>query len=190
MSRLMKIIRVVTVPPIVVGVILCLLYQEEPSVFGRRVHFICSLICLVVFPLFAYVLQPLIPAYKDRGREGQRTLAMYFSVAGYFMGVLLSMVWEAPNTVWLIYMEYLLSGIVITIFNKCFHIKASGHACGATAPFLFAYYFRLPMYVVWIVVLLFVYIASIYTKRHTIVQLVLGSGIATILFILVEFWII
>ena len=74
-------------------------------------------------------------------------------------------------------MEYVFGAACIFLFNKVFHIRFSGHACGALAPVALFFYFRLyAAAAVGIVLAVFVFLASIKTKRHTVPQL-LGGGL-------------
>ena len=95
-----------------------------------------ALFFLSIFPTLAYPLQRCFKKYKDRGREGQRSLAMIFSFVGYLLGTVMAFVFSAPIEVKIIYIEYLLCGIGMVLLNKVFKVKASGHACGIVGPVL------------------------------------------------------
>ena len=117
MNKTAKAIRVLTVAPIMARVMLLTLYLRTPLLFGGRVHFAFSVLFLVVFPLLGYPLQPFIKKYKDKGREGQRMLAIDFAVSGYIGGCLFAMLLRATKSVWIIYLSYLLYGILVMISN-------------------------------------------------------------------------
>lgn len=174
-DKLAKIIRVVTVAPIMALFMLLILYFTEPALFGSLLNFILSILFLTVFPLLAYPLQPFIPKYKDKGREGQRTLAMLFAVAGYVGGCLSALLMHAPKSVWIVYSCYLLSGVLITAFNKLLHLRASGHACGAAGPFAILIYFGKIAGYLGVPILAAVFWASLKMKRHTGGQLAGGT---------------
>ncbi len=143
-----------------------------------------------ILPVLSYPLQRFIPYYKDKGRDGQRNLAMVFSVAGYIIGCILALIFKAPYTVILIYLDYLLSGILITLFNKLFHLKASGHACGIVGPIAMLVYFGLYIpAAIGALLTVLVFISSIKMKRHTFLQLLGGSAItiAALLLLLIPF---
>lgn len=143
-----------------------------------------------ILPVLSYPLQRFIPGFKGKGRDGQRSLAMVFSVAGYVIGCILAWIFNAPYTVILIYLDYLLSGILIAVFNKLFHLKASGHACGIVGPIAMLVYFGLfiPAAIGALLTVL-VFISSIKMKRHTFLQLVGGSAItvSALLLLLIPF---
>lgn len=174
-ERSAKTIRTLTVAPIMALVMLLSLYLKDYGLFGDFVNFIMLILFLTIFPLLAYPLQPFIKQYKDKGREGQRTLAMVFAVAGYIGGCLFSLILNAPKSVWVIYISYLISGTLIILFNKLFRLKASGHACGVTGPFVILLYFGQIIGYLGIPILAVVWLASLKMKRHTIWQLIGGT---------------
>ncbi|MGI6162139.1 MAG: hypothetical protein ACOYJD_08945 [Christensenellales bacterium] len=175
MKRLAYIIRIITVAPLMALVMLLILRFNRPDLIGAPIDFYLLITFLVVFPLLGYPLQPLIKIFKDRGREGQRTLAIYFAVAGYVLGCVSAAITSATAAVWLIYLSYLLSGLVILIFNKVFHLKASGHACGVVGPFAILCYFGQVAASIGMFLLGLIWASSIYMKRHTHLQLLGGS---------------
>ena len=177
MSKIVKVIRVLTVAPVMAFVMLLTLYLHNPLLFGSRADFVLSILFLVVFPLLAYPLQPLIKKYKDKGREGQRILAIDFAVSGYICGCLFAMLLHAPKNVWTIYLSYLLSGILIMLTNKLFHFRTSGHTCGVAGPFALLIYFGHPFGFYGIPVLVLVFLSSLQMKRHTVLQLICGAAI-------------
>ena len=64
------------------------------------------------------------------------------------------------------------------LFNKAFHLKASGHACGVVGPVILLLYFKLYIpAIIGVVFIVPVYIASLRTKQHTAPQLLGGSVI-------------
>lgn len=177
MKKLAFVIRIVTVAPIMALVLLLVLYFRAPGTFGSQIMFMFSVLFLVVFPLLAYPLQPLIKPYKGKGREGQRTLALIFAVAGYLLGCLFAAVLGAPRDVWFIFLSYMVSGSLVALINKVFHFKASGHACGVTGPFLLLLYFGQTIGFLGAAVLAVVWLASLYMKRHTTGQFLVGAAI-------------
>ncbi len=134
MEKTAKIVRILTLAPVMACVLLVTLFFAAPEVYGRTADFVCALVFLTALPILAYPMQPLVPGFRDRGREGQRSLAMVFAVSGYVLGCLVNLFLHAPQAMWIIYLEYLLSGGLIVLFNKCFHLKASAHACGVAGP--------------------------------------------------------
>ena len=83
-----------------------------------------GIVFLTILPVLAYPLQKYIPGFKDKGREGQRSLAMIFSFAGYLLGTVVAFAFSANTIVKIIYLEYLFCGITMLVFNKLFKLKA------------------------------------------------------------------
>ena len=179
-KRISKLIRVLTTPPIMALLALSLLFLRDSAIFGSSMHFILAILFLCVLPLLAYPLQPFIPKFKDKGRDGQRNLAMIFSVCGYLLGNLTTLFLHAPTSLWLIYLAYLISGILIALVNKVFHKKASGHACGIAGPLSLLVCFGMPAaLLVGIPIYLAALWASLEMKRHTLPQFLGGTVIPT-----------
>ncbi len=177
MKKVAYIIRIITVAPIMALVLLLVLYLRAPYTFGNLAVFISTVFFLVVLPLLAYPLQPLIKKYKDKGREGQRTLALIFAVSGYILGFASTAIIGAPSAVLVIYISYMVSGLFVALANKVFHFKASGHACGVAGPFMLLVYFGQMIGYLGIGVLVMACLASVYMKRHTWSQLLVGTSI-------------
>lgn len=188
MNKLNKIIRLLTIPPIMAAALFLIL-----GVYGilSPIDSALGILFIAVLPVLSYPLQPIIPYFKDRGREGQRNLAIVFSVVGYVLGCILALIFNAPiNTVVFIYLDYLLSGILIAVFNKAFHLKASGHACGIVGPVAMLLYYGLYLpAAIGAVLVIPVFISSIMMKRHTFLQLLGGSAItvSALLFLMIFF---
>jgi hypothetical protein len=173
-----KLIRVLTAPPIIATLTLTALFLWNGALFGGIHHYLLAVFSLGVLPMLAYPLQPFIPKFKDKGRDGQRTLAMIFSVCGYLLGTLTALLLRAPAFVVLVYLAYLFSGVLLTVINKLFHKKASGHACGIAGPLTLLSCFASPFTLLLSVpVYLSALWASIAMKRHTLPQFLGGTAI-------------
>lgn len=180
MNKGYKIIRIITVAPVLAAAMLIIIGSFRNEVFPAGWHMIYSFFFLGILPLLAYPLQPYIPGYKDKGREGQRNLAILFAVIGFTLGCIISFAFPSSIGLKIIFMEYFLEALVILLFNKVFHIKISGHACGALAPVALFIHFNLyAAALAGICVTALVFVASIKTKQHTFWQL-LGGGFASI----------
>lgn len=183
--RLAKIIRMITLVPIMALVTLIILYRFHSDIFQGVYQYILSIIFLTILPLSAYPLQPFLPNFFEKGREGQRNLAIVMGVLGYLFGIVFTLCYNTTKELLLIYLIYFLSGIGILLFNKVFKIRASGHACGVVGPILILTYFIGRKALISIVVLALVYWSSIKMKRHTVLQLIWGSVIPIFAFIIV-----
>lgn len=83
MKKLSKIIRILTIAPIIAAVMLTIIYLTRPEQIGGVINFIMSLLFLTVLPAISYPLQPIMPYFKHQGREGQRNLAIIAANIGY-----------------------------------------------------------------------------------------------------------
>lgn len=182
-----KIIRVLTIPPIIAFLMVVILFQAMGNDFGTMRDFILALVFLVLLPALGYPLQRIIPFFKEKGREGQRLLAMIHAVLGYIFGTVYAFCIGAMPLFRIIFLTYLLSGIQIMLFNKVFQLKASGHACGVTAPFIVLSTLSKYFLGVGIVLIIFVYASSLKIKRHSIGQLIGGSTISIVSYLVSSF---
>lgn len=175
--HLAKAFRVLMVAPVMALVMLLILYIRVPSVFGSPLFFAAAVLFLTVLPLLGYPLQPLFPHFREKGREGQRTLAMIFAVAGYIAGCGLAFFTHAPGGLKVIFLSYLFSGALVVLFNKLLHLRASGHACGVAGPFAILACFGQWASVLGVPILAVVWWSSLKTHRHTAGQLAAGTVI-------------
>lgn len=175
-----KLIRIITVPPLMVTAMLLTLYFNKRELFDQGAYILVMISLLGIFPVLAYPMQKLIPKLNNEGREGQRKLAFIMSVIGYTTAFVWAFVCEAGKDVLLICSTYFLSVVILAICNLL-HFKASGHACSITGPLLFLLYFMGGKFIIPIVIIASAVIwSSLTLKRHTLPQLI-GGIIACIL---------
>lgn len=175
-KNLSILIRVISIPPIMIFALLTILYRSDPGMFLTQRDLVMSLICLALIPALAYPLSALIPALHRKGREGQRTLALFLSAFGYLLAWVYGLISACSSKLFLIYTTYLLSVIILLIFNKVIKLRASGHACSISGPIVFACCFlgtkavvtSISMYsmILW---------ASLASKRHTLKEFAFGT---------------
>ena len=187
--RVAHIVRIVSVPPVMVGILLLLLYTLREDVFASGWEFAASLGGLTVLPVLAYPVSAMIPALREKGREGQRSLAMYFSTVGYVAMFVYGLIAGVGTGLMHIYAGYLFSVVIILVGNKVFKVRISGHACSVSGPLVYSGYFLglwgiLVGIVCWIVILW----ASLVMKRHTFREFVFGT--LTCLFSFAVGWLI
>lgn len=75
------------------------------------------------------------------------------------------------------------------VFNRGFHLRASGHACGIVAPVLLFIYFN--MFIPAVIGGFFVIpvlISSLKTKRHTVPQFLGGCMISVVCLIIIKYF--
>ena len=178
-QHLAKFIRVITVPPIMALMLLIVLYLTKEEFFGNTTNLILAISFLVVLPFLAYPIQPLIPGFRRKGREGQRSLAMWMSSLGYICGLATALFLPVSKYLLIIYLTYLISGVSLVLLNKVFKIKASGHACGVAGPIFSLIYFLGPWVLFGILILAAVFWASLSMKRHDKSELFIGTTVPT-----------
>lgn len=184
-ERIAKIVRCITVPPVMITALLLILYFRRADTFHNTADLLMLILLLGIVPALAYPLQKLLPRYKSSGREGQRALAFLFSLLGYLSALIWSIRCRSGQAILLICLTYCISVILLTICNKVFHIRSSGHACSQTAPMIFLICFiswktllpctLLAALVVW---------ASLTLRRHTVTDLLSGAFVCILSFIL------
>ena len=168
-----KIIRILTVPPILALLVFTYLFICVPGIFLCISDYVMAVCFISVFPSLAYVLQ--IPLKKwFPGRDGQRTLAMILSVAGYICGLTTSILLQQSPHLIFIYLTYFLCGLTILISSKVFHFKLSGHAVGTAGPVAILIMFRQWIFLIGIPILICVFLSSYKLKRHTVSQILTG----------------
>lgn len=181
MNKGYKVIRVITVASVLALIMVGLVAGNCEGIFPSPGYLAYSMFFLGVLPLLAYPLQKYIPVYKDKGREGQRNLAIIFAAAGFTIGCVMSFVFPASDGLRVIFLEYFCGAFAVLVFNKGFHIRISGHACGALAPVaLFLYFGLYGAAAASMVLAVLVFVASMETKRHTFFQL-MGGGLVPLI---------
>ena len=184
MDLMAKFLRVLTIPPVLAVALVSVIFMADQASVGGLVQYGAMILFLAAFPALAYPLQPFLPAFKGRGREGQRELAFFTSVLGYLCGVIFAAVTRAPGMVHIICWSYLLSVGLLTLLNKTTPVKASGHACGVAGPLCALIYFfgavALPVAVIFALMAW----SSIKLKRHGFLEIIFGGATSAIAFFL------
>ena len=189
LQKFAKLIRFITVPPIVVSAeLLLLLFFED--VFPQPLDFWLALLCLAVIPTLAYPLQKIIPACRAGGQKMQRKLAFILSPIGYVAAVLCSILRDAIPNLLYITVVYLVSVVVLLLINKLTPFHASGHGCSLCGsiflPCLFLGWYA---FVPGIVLFALALWASVYLKRHTVREFLLGAAASALSALLCYFFI-
>lgn len=187
--RTAHVVRILSVPPVMVSILTLLLYTCRPTLFRGAVDVVVLLACLAVVPVLAYPIARLIPALKQGGRRLERRLAFILSGIGYAAGFVYGLASSCGRELKMIFTTYFLSVVLLSLCNKLLRFRASGHSCAVTSPILFSCLFLFDMShpartvallavasVVWGVILW----ASLYLKRHTLPQLLAGTAICAL----------
>lgn len=177
-----KIIRIVTIPPIEALVMLLILYGVRRTEFGNADGLLVSILFLALIPACAYPVSVKMKNKEDI-RSNQRNMAFTFNFLSYFVGMLTGRLMECSELVQWILLSYFLSVLILTVMNKVFHIKASGHACSCALPYMFLSQY-LGRYVAAVCLLLYFaeFWASVELKRHTMEEFLQGSAVAAVVF--------
>jgi len=184
MSRTARIIRGCTAPPFCALVMLLILFFFKPGFYHSASNFGFAIAYLFFLPVLAYPLSLVFKFPKDSFRNNQRKLAVIFSVIGYvaLLSTVLNNGFTSGELV--IYLNYVISGVLIAITTPIPHCKASGHACGVAGPIASLVYFVSPWYILpGAALLAAVFWSSLKLKRHTLPQLIAGSLISMLVII-------
>lgn len=172
-----KVIRILSIPPIMISALVIILYFCCENYFRGASDIVISLLLLGVVPILAYPLQKVIPAFKEKGRAGQRKLAFITNLIGYTAAFLWALISKAEDGLLLICSTYFFSVVLLTICNVL-HFKASGHASSFTGPLLvLVYALGWKVIVPCVLVAVAIIWSSIELKRHTMKQLLAGIGV-------------
>ena len=125
------VVRVLTLPPIVTGLTLVLMYAPA-GLLTLRELLLCEVFLLLV-PLAAYPLREIFHIGRNR-REGQRSTALVLSAAGYACGFIWSLLVPCSWLVHILFLSYVVSVAALLALNAGLGLRASGHACSTTAP--------------------------------------------------------
>ena len=170
-----KIIRIISVPPIMVTFLLVILNTARPDIFRNNVEVLISIVLLGIVPVLAYPFQFLSSSLEDKGRIMQRKLAFIFSLIGYATALLWAILVHTSKELLMICSTYFISVVILTFFNKVLEKRASGHACSITGPLVFLIYL-----VDWklifpcIIIAMLIFWSSLYLQRHTKTDLFYG----------------
>ena len=170
------IVRVLTLPPIVTGLTLVLMYAPA-GLLTLRELLLCEVFLLLV-PLAAYPLREIFHIGRNR-REGQRSTALVLSAAGYACGFIWSLLVPCSWLVHILFLSYVVSIAALLALNAGLGLRASGHACSTTAPVFLLTWKLHPLFIIPSLLLIAaVYRSSLKLSRHTLPQLLIGSSIS------------
>lgn len=170
------VVRVLTLPPIVTGLTLVLMYAPA-GLLTLRELLLCEVFLLLV-PLAAYPLREIFHIGRNR-REGQRSTALVLSAAGYACGFIWSLLVPCSWLVHILFFSYVVSVAALLALNAGMGLRASGHACSTTAPVFLLTWKLHPLFIIPSLLLIAaVYRSSLKLSRHTLPQLLIGSSIS------------
>ena len=179
-----KIIRIITVPPLLALLLITYLYFGATGYFNMPVEAVIMAFCIVICPLIAYPVCFFVPSLRRLGREKERSTAFITTTVGYVF--LLPFIFFAGITdkLAIICLTYVLSVVFLLIFNKIIGLRASGHACGVFGPLLVFIYAGGAYMVIPVIILSAMTIwSSLVLGRHSVSELVLSALCSTVAFI-------
>ncbi len=169
-------VRILTMPPIVIGVTVLLLYAPAGLLTMRELLWCEGFLLLI--PLAAYPLREIFHIGKDR-RKGQRSTALVCSAIGYTAGLIWSLLISCSWLVQILFLSYVISIVLLLLLNAGFRFRASGHACSMTAPAVLLTWKLHPLMLIPSALLIAaVYRSSLKLSRHTLPQLLAGSAVS------------
>lgn len=173
-NKFAKCIRILTTAPVFAILLCSLLYALLPDGFASVGHYLTALGFLAGLPLLAYPISFMVPSLRKKGRDGQRNLAVVFSVIGYIGGFLFAMLCGGTATEKVLFGTYLISGIGIALCTLL-HFKASGHTCGCSGPIAMLATFASPWFLLGYLLLTPIIWSSKKLGRHSGAQLLAGA---------------
>ena len=169
-------VRILTMPPIVIGVTVLLMYAPAGLLTMRELLW-CEAFLLLI-PLAAYPLREIFHIGKDR-RKGQRSTAMVCSAIGYIAGLIWSLLIPRSWLVYILFLSYVISIVLLLLLNAGLRFRASGHACSMTAPAVLLTWKLHPLMLIPSALLIAaVYRSSLKLSRHTLPQMLSGSAVS------------
>lgn len=180
--KIAQLIRILSLPAILALLLLVLLVNQRPFIFSGP-DFSVSAVWIVVLPLLAY---PLSLVGRQRGvgsREEQRSLAFGLTLAGHTGALLYGIVQNVSAELRAIYWTYFLSILLLFLFNKLLHIRASAHSASVAGTLVLALRFFGAAWILPCAVLAAVVAwASLCLQRHSVQELLLGASCGVISF--------
>jgi hypothetical protein len=184
--KLAKTIRILTVPPVMLMAFFVVTAILRPDLYRSPADVLLGILCFCIVPVLAYPMQRLFPAFREKGRDGQRRLAFIFSLAGYLIAVPIGYLAAVKPALQFAFNAFCGAVLILVFFNKGLHIKASGHTCSLAGSLIMMIY-RIGPVMILPAVLIGAAVAwsSLVMKRHTPPQLFFGALSATVAFFLV-----
>ncbi len=168
-----------------VSVLIIILAINKEGIFRNTLEIVVSIVLLGFVPILAYVLNGIVPGFRKQGREGQRKLAFVTNLIGYSVALLWALLSDVESALLLICSTYFFSVLILTICNKAFHYRASGHACSFTGPLvLMIYFLGWKVFIPCLLVAALIIWSSVYLKRHTAKELIGGIVVCLLSFAL------
>lgn len=185
MKKLAKKIRIATISPVNSFLLLLFIFIIKKDYLSNNYSYLIGFITLCLLPILAYPIQRKFKLIKmDDRRTAERKLAIIFSVIGYLIGFILSIILKTTIFEKVLYSTYLLSAVLIFISSYLLKINASGHMAGVAGPIAVIVYYFSNYYLLLFILLIPIIWSSLKLKRHNSKELILGSIIPVVALIL------
>lgn len=181
--RIAKLIRILTLPQLMVIWTVILLHRE----IGADFRALMIVLFLTVLPLLSYPLCAITPRLRAGGRKTQRNMAVAFSVAGYFAGLLYALFCGGSTMEVFIYLCYICSGVLIAV-GTALGCRASGHMAGMAGPVVMLSLIKSPWFALVGILMLPIAYSSLKLRRHTMPELILGALSSAVPVVIFRFW--
>ncbi|MGN1192404.1 MAG: hypothetical protein ACI4S0_06990 [Dorea sp.] len=182
-DKIAQIVRIVTVPPVLILVMLLILFGTLGERFALVDELIMAVIFLSLVPACAYPMAKLRKTTEEDSRETQRNMAFVLNLGGYLSALVAGEIMKCSEMLMCVLFSYLLAVLILTFLNKICKIRASGHACSCTLPYLFLSYWLKGVTVLICMILYGIeFWASVHLKRHTVSEFLAGSITALVVF--------
>lgn len=179
-----KIIRTVTVPPVLATAMMLTGYFVCGEQFAGIWSLLLNIFLLAVVPVLAYPIASLKPGTAKDLRERQRKLAFGLNLLGYTAALILGVLFHSSGTLMRVLGAYFLAVLLLTVLNKFLKIRASGHACSCVLPYLFiSFWTKGAAAGICIILYILEFWASVFLKRHTVREFLTGSAVAAAVFV-------
>lgn len=170
-----RVIRIVSIPPIMVAALIILLATLRTDVFFHAGEVCLALFFLALFPVLSYPFCFAIPKLRKKGRELQRNVAFVFTGIAYTAGFVYARIAGISVHQKFIFTVYFFSFLLLLLATLT-KIKSSAHACSCVGPIvLCACYLGLIAIFIGVLFYIVIFWASVVSKRHTVLQFILGT---------------
>ncbi len=189
MKTFAKIIRILTVSPIMALMLCLVLYFDKNINFASLSMFFVCIACLCVLPVVAYPVEKCTHIFakisgQNSQRQCERKLAICFSILGYIILTIVCFATNQSSVLKQMSLTYLFSGILIFVFSVIIKINASGHVCGVVGPIVFLTHFVSLYFLFLLLLLVPVCWGSLKLARHSKLELLCGGIIPVVSFLI------
>lgn len=189
MEKFAKIIRIITVAPVMSLILCLLLYFNVENCFDLNCLLYVCIALLSIGTSLAYLIERIWHPYQKyhpylSARMAERELAVKFSFVCY--GVLFIIIFCTSQSVLLkqMVLTFFLSVSCLFLFSNISNVNPSGHLCGVVGPVLFLSYAISLYFLFALLLVMFTTWSSLKLKRHTILEVCLGAIIPLVSFII------